>query len=115
MLAGWMKRRREQLELSQEELTSALQLEGYNVSRSTVSAWENRKFNIPIDDPEFRRAITRALSTTTTELLAAAGLRVDSDEISEAARRAASIVNNLSPANQKIAIELLLVLERETS
>lgn len=112
MIADWIKQRRLELKLSQEEFAASLQLEGLDASRTAVSSWETGRYFPPIEDRESRQAMARALKVSVEDLLSAAGFEIDAAEISDAARRAASIVNHLPPEKQTLAIDLLLALEK---
>lgn len=104
---GWLRNRREQMGItSQGELAARLQLEGFSVSRAAVSAWEIGRNRIPVEDPDFRRALSRILRMTEQEILRAEGYKVP-EKLSEAAEKAASIVDQLPPDKQNLAIRLL--------
>jgi len=104
----WLRRYRENLHLSQEELAAALQNAGLDFARSTIGTWESSdKSQPPIDDPEFRRVIANIFRISVTELLVAAGYEIDLDKYSETSRRAAYIVEQLPPEKQILAVRLL--------
>lgn len=91
METTWIRKRREQLKLSQEELVSRLEIEGEYVSRSTLSHWETGRYNAPLERPEFRAALAKSLRMTEPELLLMAGYKLEVD-YSEKAQRAANII-----------------------
>lgn len=107
MKTDWIKRKREELHLSQDELAAQLQVEGYDVSRAAVSHWENGKYNPPLDNPEFVRSIARILKMSVNGVLIEAGYPIQLDDFSEAARRAADIVNQLPSTKQSLALGIL--------
>jgi transcriptional regulator with XRE-family HTH domain len=78
MKADWLKTRREQLQISQEELSNRLQALGINTSRATVSHWETDRYNIPLDNAEFRQALATVLRLSIVDLLIAAGFEIQS-------------------------------------
>lgn len=113
----WLRERREHLGLSQEALAVKLQQAGLDVSRAAVSHWETGRDNPPIRDINGRRALAEALSLTVPDLLHMAGEVEIGDEVvasipSDAARRAALIINRLPPDAQRTALEQLRALER---
>ena len=77
---NWLKQRREELKLSQEDMAARLQLEGLNVSRSMVSHWENGRYNLPVDDASAMRVLAKVLQVTVSDLLVSVGYdAADSD------------------------------------
>lgn len=104
---NYIYRRRGELELSQEELTARLQTEGFNISRSTLSNWENGKFQPPLHDPEFRKALAKSLRLSVRDLLLVAGYEIDVARHSEEAERAAYIIDQLPPEKKNLAIGIL--------
>lgn len=103
----WLKRYRDKIHLSQEELAIALQNAGLDVARSTVGTWESGKSQPPLDDPAYRRALANIFRVSVTELLMSAGYEIDLDKYSETSRRAADIVEQLTPEKQNLAVRLL--------
>lgn len=105
---NWLKERRSELHLSQDQLAKRLQLAGLNVTRSTVSGWENGWFSPPLKDADARRILADALGISVIELLRLAGFEVLTEtEYSAAAQRAALIVEGLPPDKQRLALEIL--------
>jgi transcriptional regulator with XRE-family HTH domain len=107
---NWLKKRRADLAISQEELTSKLQVMGFDVSRTTVSGWETGRFYPPIDNPAFRAALATILHLTISEMLVLAGYEIDVEHTPEGSR-AASIVDRLPPLQKKYALQLLKLFE----
>lgn len=105
--ANFILRRRKELELSQEELTARLQTEGCNVSRSTLSNWENSKFQPPLHDKTFRSALARALKMSVRELLQSAEYEIVESAHTEEAQRAAYIIDQLPQDKRVIALGIL--------
>ena len=104
---NWLRTRREQAGIAtQEELSRRLQLEGINVTRGAVTHWENGKRGMPLDDPDFRLALGRILRMTEMEILVEAGYGL-SVKNSGAAQRAASIIEQLPPEKQELAVRIL--------
>ncbi len=108
----WLRERREQLGLNQGDLAARLQVAGFNVDRSSISHWEIGKHKPPLENPEFRKALAQALRVSIPTLLKMAGYEI-AVEYSDDARLAAEIVDQLSPARKKLAINLLEQLLKE--
>lgn len=105
--SNWLKARREELDLKQGELVARLQISGIDVSQSTLSNWETGRYQPPLEDPDFRRELAKALRMSVHSLLIAAGYEVRDESHSEAAARAAFIIDQLEPDQQKIALNIL--------
>ncbi len=112
MKTNWLRARREELHLSQEELSARLQVAGLNISRATVSHWETERYNIPLDNPELRHVLANILRMNIADMLLAAGYEISEGKRSPAARRAADIVDHLPPDAQGLALDYLQVLEK---
>jgi len=106
METNWIRQRREKLKINQEELAARLQVAGFDVTRGSVSHWENGRHQPPLDDPAFIQAIGKALKMTVTEILIASGYDVRLT-YGDAARRAADIVEQLPPDEQELAVGIL--------
>lgn len=87
MVRNWLKRKREELHLSQEELANSLQLRGLDISRATISHWEMGKYAPPYDNPDFVNALAGILNMSVIEILAAAGYKLAIEGLSEKERR----------------------------
>jgi len=112
MKTDWLRKRREELDLSQEEVASRLQVAGLNVGRSTISHWERGRYNPPLEDASFRQALANILRLSIADLLMRAGYEIADDDRSQAARQAADIVDHLPPDAQGLALDYLQVLEK---
>jgi transcriptional regulator with XRE-family HTH domain len=99
-----LKQRREELGLSQEELAKALQLEGLDISRAAISAWESERNRSPLDNIEEFMVLAKVLKIDVSEL--------QKGEQSEQARRAASIIEHMSPQGRQLALEQLRALAK---
>lgn len=73
MVGSWLRQRREYLNLSQKELTAQLQTMGFEVSQSMVSHWENGRYNLPLDDVSFMKAIAKVYRVGLVDLLMSVG------------------------------------------
>lgn len=104
---NWLKRRREELEISQSELTRLLQLEGIDISASAISHWENQRYNPPLENPDFRHALANVLRLEIPELLRRAGYQVLEGSHTEAGERAAHIIDRMKPEDQSKALRIL--------
>jgi transcriptional regulator with XRE-family HTH domain len=105
---NWLRKQRELVGIdTQEDLATKLQLEGINVTRASVSHWENERNNPPLDDPDFRKALARVLKVSQPELLKLAGYEVARLPHSEAAERGAFIIDQLPADEQDLAVKIL--------
>lgn len=105
--SGWIKDRRIELGLNQDELTARLQTLGIDVTRATVSHWENGRYQPPMHDAEFRKSLAIALRMSIKAMLIQAGYEVADTTHSEAAERAAYIIDHLPPDQQQLAVQIL--------
>lgn len=69
----WLKSRREQAGLTQEDLAARLDTYGFTVTRATISHWETGKAEPDFNNPRFREALANALKMSTHAMLVAAG------------------------------------------
>lgn len=112
MEANWLRERRKELDMQQSELVARLELAGFSVGRASISHWENGRYDLPLEDPNFRQALAKALKLTESEVLERAGYQVVVSPQSEDARRAASIVDRLPETARELALEYLQMLEK---
>lgn len=103
---SWLKQRREELGLSQDELAARLQTEGVEVTRATISNWETGRHKPPLMEEEFRIALSRSIRLSVKEILRQSGYEVVVEH-SHAGEKAAYLVDQLSPDRQNLAIRLL--------
>lgn len=108
----WLRIRRQELKLSQDDLVTRLQADGLDVSRAALSAWEIGRAPSPLDDVRKIKILANALEVDVSVLLEIADIEIESAHQSESARRGAMIIDRMSPANQKAAVEVLRALER---
>jgi transcriptional regulator with XRE-family HTH domain len=104
---NWLKDRRRQINISQEELSARLQLEGFDVSQKAISSWETGRHSPNLIDPSFRLALAKALRMSVYSLLVSAGFEVSERGHSEAGERAAFIVDQLSQEKRELALGIL--------
>lgn len=112
MNTDWLRSRRIELGLNQEELAARLQVSGFSATRASISHWEKGRHEPPLDDPNFRQSMAKALKLSVTEMLSMAGYEVSQPIQSENARRAAAIVERLPGDAQDVALDLLKTLEK---
>ncbi len=106
---NWIRQRREELGLTQDELTARLQTEGLDISRSSLSHWEVERAKPPLGDKQSRQAIARALKLSVKDVMKRSGY--DVTEIhSSAAERAAHIVDQLDEDMQDKVVRMLETL-----
>ncbi len=89
-----------------------LQLEGQTISRAAISHWETGRYNPPLDSSDFRLALAKALKMDVSELLRSAGYEISRSNYSDAAKRAAAIIEHLPPKGQEMALDYLQMLEK---
>ena len=106
---NWLRQRREELGLTQDELTARLQTEGLDISRSTLSHWEVGRFKPPLGDKASRDSLARALRMSVKEMLKRSGYDVTLER-SEAAERAAYLVDQMDEDMQDKAVRILETL-----
>lgn len=108
----WLKGLREQAGIAtQEDLAARLQLEGFKYGRSAVGNWE-RGSPMPLKDPEFVRVLAGILKISTNELMAIAGYTIETKQHTHISERVASIVDDLSPERQELALRLVEQLRK---
>lgn len=112
--SNWLLKRREQLNILQDELLARLQLSGFSFSRSTVSGWENDKHNPPLHDPKFRKALADALEVSIIELLVLAGYEVGEMRHKALSERAADILDHLPESAVGVILNLLEYMRTRT-
>lgn len=110
-MVNWLRKRRLEMNISQDELASRLTQNGFEVSRFGVSNWETERNQLPMDDPVFRWAAAKALEYTPQQLLRHAGYEVNNDQFSENVLIAARILERLPEEAQDMVIDLLSNLE----
>ena len=106
---NWLKQRREELGLTQDEMIARMQVEGVKVSRSALSTWENDVYNPPLQDEQARGGIARALKLSVKEVMKRSGYDV-TELHSSAAERAAHIVDQLDEETQNKVVKMLEAL-----
>jgi transcriptional regulator with XRE-family HTH domain len=104
---NWLRQRREELKLNQDELTARLQVEGVAITRASVSNWENGKHSMPLNDPEFRVRLAKAVKLSEREILQLSGYDIGQFGHTDEGERAASIVDRLPAEKKELAIKLL--------
>ena len=107
MAENWLKARRRQINISQEELAARIELEGFEASQKSVSSWETGRHTPNLGDPAFLAALAKALRMSVYALLVAAGFQVNERGHTEAGERAAFIVDQLSEEKRELALGIL--------
>lgn len=104
---NWLRTRREELGFrTQGELAEKLQLQGYSVTRATISHWENDRYSIPLDDPRTREILARVLRLSEAEMLSRAGYRVTMRHTPEG-ERAAIMIDSMSESDRERALRVI--------
>lgn len=107
----FLKKRREELRISQQALADRLSERGQETSYARVSHWERGRNQAPLENASFRAALAQSLEMTVDDLMRQLGY-VTSTEYGAHAMRAAEIVEKLPADAQLLALDLLLQLER---
>ena len=111
MAENWLRELRLEANLTQEELASQLQLEGYDVTRATVAHWEQGRNRLPLKDTHFINALSKVLRVPVANIMQYAGYLLRTKH-SELAERAAHIIDELPPDKQELAVRLVEQLKR---
>jgi transcriptional regulator with XRE-family HTH domain len=113
-IGAFLRSQREYLGLSIQEIADELTRRGFPITKQTVSNWENSRTVPPLEDGSFRLKLASTLQTDNMTMLYEMGY-IDHPETqySREARRAAQIMDDLTPQGKIIALQLLQVLERE--
>jgi transcriptional regulator with XRE-family HTH domain len=106
MKQTWIKQRREELNITQEDLAARLQLRGVNVARATIGHWEQGRTPAPFEDPEFVKALAESLNMGVSTVLKNAGYPVMTRH-SEAAEQAAAIIDRLPDDTQQLVLRII--------
>lgn len=104
---NWLTTLRKKGNLTQDGLATRLQLAGLKHGREAVSAWETGRAVPPLDNVEFRQALANILNMDIKTLLKLAGYEVESKPHSDAAERAAWLIDQLPPDKQDLAVRLV--------
>jgi transcriptional regulator with XRE-family HTH domain len=102
----WLKKRRKQLGLSQEEFANRLQLAGYGVSRASIGQWETGYARPQLDNPDFVKALSIATELDINTVLQYSGYNVITQH-SSTAEQIAALVDKLSEDKQRLALALI--------
>lgn len=102
----WIRDRRKELKMSQDELAQQLQLLGVDVTRGSVGHWETGHARPPLDNPEFVAAFSKALRLDINTILRNAGYSVITEH-SIHGEQAAILVDQLPEDKKQLAIRLL--------
>lgn len=104
---NFIKKRREELDITQNELVARLQAEGIEVTRPTISNWERGEAPVPLHRTDIRRALATALRMSERDLLDEMDYQVDKNAHSSEAERAAYIMDRLPKEKRNLALGIL--------
>lgn len=107
----WIKLRRKELGISQEELAKRLQLLGHDISRGSVGHWETGHAKPQMDNPELVMALSRALELDVNTVLRKSGYDI-AGEHSHIAERVAALIDQLPADKQELALRLVEQIAR---
>lgn len=111
-IGDFLRKRLQDLDLSQADLARSLTLRGKSTTRATVGHWINGRNFPPLEDEDFRFALAASLELDVNQLLVEIGFTVVDTERSMEARRAADIVDRLPSDAKELALEYLDMLDR---
>jgi transcriptional regulator with XRE-family HTH domain len=103
---NWIRERRKELRLTQEDLTRLLQLEGFDYQRSAIGHWETGHNTPPTDDPAFVAALAKILKLDHLTILQMSGHQIRIHH-SEEAERIARLIDELPADRRKLALKLV--------
>lgn len=106
-IGEFIKKRRDELDLSLADLARIMTLNGYAVERQTIGHWERGRNNAPVANSRFRQALAVALHIDENEILDKVGFGLSEDDRSPEALRAASLIDQMSPEQRHLALRLL--------
>lgn len=101
----WIRERREQLGITQEDLAARLQVRGHDFGRTAISHWEKGRYKPPLDNTEFVRAFADVLRLDVQTVLRLSGFEVVSGH-SVVGERLAFIADRLPPAKQQHLLKI---------
>lgn len=107
---NWLETRIKELDITQDELAAQLQLEGLKTSRSTVSAWVTGRNNVPLKNPQTRKALAKALKLSVKDLLRLAGYETEGTKHTKEAELAADLIDQMSVEDRHKALRILETL-----
>lgn len=106
IIMKWIKDYRERLRLSQEDLAAQLQVRGIDITRASVSHWENGRAKPPMEDSFFVTALADALKIDVQTILRLSGYAVVGKHTAEA-ERIAGIVDKLTERDRRRILKIV--------
>ena len=110
---AFLRSRREELGLTQQDLADALANAGQETSYARVSHWETGRNKPPLEDTRFRQALATALELDVNEMMSILGFVVSNDDRSPNARLAADLIDQLPADAQEMVIEIIQTFHRK--
>lgn len=105
-----LRRRRESLGLSSEELARRLTRLGAPTTSADVQLWERGRNTPPVDNPVFQQALASSLQTPVESIQRVVRITSRQPELSPEAMRAAELVDGFSEPTRQLALALLETL-----
>ena len=106
MKTNWIKERRKQLDITQEDLLARLSADGFPFTGATISNWETGRHMPPLDNPFFVSALASALKMTVLGVFVAAGYDIK-NEYSPHALKGADLIEKMPPHQRETAVGIL--------
>jgi transcriptional regulator with XRE-family HTH domain len=105
----WLRDRRKELNMTQDDLARELQLLGFDVARSAVGHWETGLSQMPLGNPSFVASLAKALRMDVMTVLRFSGYEITTQH-SEISERAARLIDTLPDDKQALALRLVEAL-----
>lgn len=102
----WIKQRRDELGITQDDLAARLQVLGYSVGSGAVSHWETGKRQPPLEDNVFVSALANALRMDDVSVLRLSGFAV-AGKHGDIAERIAALVDKLPTQDQARLLRII--------
>jgi transcriptional regulator with XRE-family HTH domain len=112
MIAEFLKKRRNELDLSLSDVAKRLSNRGYVVQRQTVGHWETGRNNAPVESLEFRHALAGAFEMDLNDLSRELGFVVSDSERSHDALYLADLADRLPEDGKELLVDYAQLLEQ---
>lgn len=108
----WIRQRRQELSITQEELAARLQVRGQGYTRASVANWEQGRHSPPLDDSLFVQALADALQLDVPTVLHLSGFAVTSKH-NPTSERLAAIADRLSDKHRNWLLKMAEMMLEE--
>lgn len=117
IFSEFLIQRMQQLEMSLQDLSRLLTLNGFEASKATIGHWRTGRSKPPLDEVACRRALAHALEMDVNTMMEILGYIVHHDELSPIAKQVAELVDRLPIDEQSFALHMVegILLKRNLS